>query len=189
MKLYVIRHGQSETNVKKCFTGWAQVNLTEQGVWDAERVRPILANIPFDKVFSSDLNRAMRTAEIALPGCAYETTPLLREVGMGSLEWQPIMDMQADMKEKNTAQLGYGMYGGESREEFAARVAEFRKMVQTLDCENVAVFSHWGWLMEMLTQVLEVRIPSGNITGKNCMVGVFEYENAHWKLHSWINTQ
>ena len=187
MKLYVIRHGQSETNIKKCFTGWAQVNLTENGIQQAESIRPVLENISFDRVFSSDLHRAMKTAETALPGCKYETTPLLREVGMGSLEMQPIADVQADMKEKNTAQLGYGMYGGESREEFAVRVAEFRKMVESLDCENVAAFSHWGWLMELLTQVLEVKIPSGNITGKNCMVAIFEYENAHWKLHSWIN--
>ena len=31
MKLYLIRHGQSETNLRRCFTGWAQVKLTEQG--------------------------------------------------------------------------------------------------------------------------------------------------------------
>jgi hypothetical protein len=113
MKLYLIRHGQSETNLRKCFTGWAQVALTEQGRAGAVGVRPMLEKIKFDKIYSSDLIRAMHTAELAIPGCAYETTPLLREVGMGSLELQPIAEVEADMREKNTRQLGYAMYGGD----------------------------------------------------------------------------
>ena len=189
MKLYVIRHGQSETNLKGCFTGWAQVNLTEQGIRDAQSIRPLLKNISFDKIYASDLRRAMKTAEEAIPGCCYETTPLLREVGMGSLELQPRESVLPDMRKNNTSELGYAMYGGESREVFDQRVADFRKMVETLEYENVAVFTHWGWMMELTTQVLEVKIPGNNITGNNCVVGVFEYKNNHWKLHSWINMQ
>lgn len=187
MKLYVIRHGQSETNLRRCFTGWSQVNLTQQGIEDAKRIRPLLKDISFDKIFASDLTRAMQTAENAIPGCTYETTPLLREVGMGSLELQPREEVLPDMQAKNTAALGYAMYGGESREVFNQRVTDFLRMVETLDCKNVAVFTHWGWLMELLTQVLEVKVPGNNIVGNNCLVAVFEYENAHWKLHSWIN--
>ena len=55
MKLYLIRHGQSETNLRKCFTGWAQVDLTEQGRAGAVGVRPMLEKIKFDKIYSSDL--------------------------------------------------------------------------------------------------------------------------------------
>ena len=188
MKLYVIRHGQSETNVAGCFTGWSQVNLTQKGIDDARSVRPILEGIPFDKIYSSDLHRAMQTAENAIPGCTYETTPLLREVGMGALELQPREEVLADMRRNNTAELGYAMYGGESRETFDQRVADFRHMVEGLDCENVAAFTHWGWVMELLTQILEVKIPGNNIVGNNCLVAVFEYKNDHWKLHSWINS-
>ena len=69
MKLYLIRHGESETNLAGHYTGWSQVNLTEKGVRDAEGVRPIIQNIKFDNIFSSDLILAMKTAETAIPGC------------------------------------------------------------------------------------------------------------------------
>ncbi len=42
MKLYVIRHGQSETNTTGCYTGYLQIPLTEKGIKDAEGVRPFL---------------------------------------------------------------------------------------------------------------------------------------------------
>ena len=89
MKLYLIRHGESETNLAGHYTGWSQVNLTPKGVRDAEGIRPTLEGIKFDKIFSSDLIRAMTTAETAIPGCTYETTHLLREVNVGNLALKP----------------------------------------------------------------------------------------------------
>lgn len=187
MKLYLIRHGQSETNLRKCFTGWAQVKLTEQGEADALSVRPLLEKIRFDKIYSSDLIRAMHTAELAIPGCTYETTPLLREVGMGSLELQPIADVEADMQAKNTRLLGYAMYGGESREQLLQRAADFLKLVENGGHQTVAAFSHWGFIGAVLDQVMGITIPKMRMVCKNCTVCVLEYEKEMWKLHSWIN--
>ena len=58
MKLYIVRHGESETNRKGLWTGWLDVALTDKGIADAERVRDTLRGIKFDKVYSSDLQRA-----------------------------------------------------------------------------------------------------------------------------------
>lgn len=187
MKLYLIRHGQSETNLRKCFTGWAQVDLTEQGRADAENVRSMLGGIAFDKIYASDLIRAMHTAEIALPGCEYETTPLLREVGMGSLELQPIAEVEADMLAKNTRELGYAMYGGESKEQLRQRAKDFLELVQSQNYGKVAAFSHWGFIGAVLDQVFGINLPKMKMVCKNCTVGILEYEKEQWKLHSWIN--
>ena len=91
MKLYVIRHGESETNLSGCYTGHLQVPLTEKGIKEAESVHPFLSGINFDKIYSSDLIRAKRTAEAAIPGCVYEETPLLREVDLGELSGKNII--------------------------------------------------------------------------------------------------
>lgn len=187
MKLYLIRHGQSETNLKKCFTGWAQVDLTEQGRADAVSVRPMLEKIKFDKIYSSDLIRAMHTAELAIPGCSYETTPLLREVGMGSLELQPIAEVEADMQAKNTRQLGYAMYGGESKEQLRQRAKDFLELVRCQNDQTVAAFSHWGTIGAMLDEVFGINLPKMKMVCKNCTVCILEYEKETWKLHSWIN--
>lgn len=187
MKLYLIRHGQSETNLARKFTGWSQVDLTEKGVEDAHRIRPVLENVKFDKIFSSDLVRAMQTAEAAIPGCTYEITPLLREIKMGSLEMQPIADVLPAMKEQNADAVGYAMFGGESFAEFGARVREFLDMVKTLDCENVAAFTHGGLLTTMLCIVLRTVLRQGTVCCENCTVAVLELRDDNWRLHSWIN--
>ena len=186
MKLYLIRHGQSETNLKKCFTGWSQAKLTRQGEADAVGVRPMLQKIRFDKIYSSDLIRAMRTAELAIPGCEYETTPLLREVGMGSLEWQPIAEVEADMKTKNTGELGYAMYGGESKVQLRQRAKDFLALVENSGHETVAAFSHWGFIAAVLDEVFGIILPR-RIVCKNCTIGILEYDQGQWKLYSWIN--
>lgn len=187
MRLYLIRHGQSETNLRKCFTGWSQVDLTEQGRAGAVGVRPMLQKIKFDKIYSSDLIRAMHTAELAIPGCEYETTPLLREVGMGSLELQPIAEVEADMLAKNTRELGYAMYGGESKAQLRQRAKDFLEMVQKQEYQTVAAFSHWGYIGAVLDQVFGITLPKMKMVCKNCTVCILEYEKETWKFHSWIN--
>ena len=77
MKLYLIRHGESEGNLLGVFSGWLQHNLTEKGREDACKAGRIIKKVKFDKVYSSDLNRAIETAKIALPDYECEPTPLM----------------------------------------------------------------------------------------------------------------
>ena len=74
MRVYVIRHGESETNYNKQWTGWSDVHLTDKGKEDAKKARDFLKHIPFDKIFASDLIRAVETAKIVLPDYSYETS-------------------------------------------------------------------------------------------------------------------
>ena len=57
MRLYVIRHGESENNLKKCWTGWYDAPLTEKGRQDARKAGTFLQGITFDKIYASDLSR------------------------------------------------------------------------------------------------------------------------------------
>ena len=187
MKVYVIRHGQSETNVHHKWTGWADVNLTEKGRNDAKRAGEILKDIHFDKVFASDLSRAIDTAKNALPGCNPETSPLLREVNVGTLAGNP-MNCITNEQRSQIAQNGYVAFDGESYEDFYVRINEFKAFLEKLDYENVAVFSHAGWLKAMLDTVVGAKLPRKNIICDNCTVAIYEYDNTNgWRLHSWIN--
>ena len=66
--LALVRHGQSDWNLKNLFTGWTDVDLTEQGRAEAAEAGRLLAaeGIEFDQVFTSVLVRAIRTANLAL---------------------------------------------------------------------------------------------------------------------------
>ena len=67
-KLILLRHGQSQWNLENRFTGWKNVPLTEKGEAEAKKAGELIKkhNISIDKVFSSVLERANRTAEIAI---------------------------------------------------------------------------------------------------------------------------
>ncbi len=186
MKVYFVRHGESETNCLKCWSGWLDVSLTDKGREDAEKAKTILENVKFDKVFSSDLKRAKQTAEIILPGVSYSTTELIREISVGSLSGTPSENIPLEERLQLYAG-GYSRYGGESVAELHDRIGKFMKQLEELDCENVAVFAHKGCLTGALKLVLERDIPRDNICCNNCTVAIFEYTDKAWKLYSWIN--
>jgi len=64
--LILLRHGQSIWNLENKFTGWVDVDLSEQGENEARSSGKLLSELPIDVVFTSVLKRAKRTASIAL---------------------------------------------------------------------------------------------------------------------------
>ena len=66
--LVLVRHGQSDWNLKNLFTGWRDVDLTDKGVSEArEAGRKLKAQgIKFDVAFTSALKRAQRTLDLML---------------------------------------------------------------------------------------------------------------------------
>ncbi|MBQ9014347.1 MAG: histidine phosphatase family protein [Bacilli bacterium] len=66
--LYVVRHGKTDSNENGRYGGRIDVNLNEEGIRQAEEVALKLKDIKFEKVFSSPLSRAYKTAEIICKG-------------------------------------------------------------------------------------------------------------------------
>ncbi|HSD98215.1 MAG TPA: histidine phosphatase family protein [Patescibacteria group bacterium] len=82
---YIVRHGQSEGNVKQVISGQKETNLSELGRKQAQERAKDLFNVHFDAVFSSDLARTVETARIILleRKIAINTTKALRERSYG----------------------------------------------------------------------------------------------------------
>ena len=186
MRVWLIRHGESETNRDGLWTGWLDIALSERGREDAEKAGELLSKTKFDKIYSSDLLRAKTTAEIAIPNCEYETDPALREINVGNISgkpWGVVMDEQNRPMNRD----GYKIFGGESNDEFRTRVSGFMNKLEKMEYENVAIFSHGGWLRTALSIVLDAKLAGDRICCGNCTVAVFEYNGSLWKLSSWIN--
>ena len=186
MRIYVIRHGESETNLSKKWTGWLDVHLTDQGKKDAQKAGTVLKHVLFDKIYTSDLSRAIETAQIAIPDCRYETSPLLREINVGSLANKPASILTHEQR-VYTSKNGYAAFDGETKAEFQDRICRFMKELEELDYETIAVFSHGGFLRTMLDTVLSTQLPGEKICCNNCAIAIFESANKNWRLHSWIN--
>ncbi len=186
MKLYVIRHGESLYNALKKWSGWKDVPLTEKGYEDARKAGDILKGISFDKIYSSDLCRAVETAKSAIPGCEPIQTSLLREINLGDLTDKPhsILSKEESLR---GAKIGYGEWGGETSEEFAARAEAFLQKMEREETGTVAAFAHGGMLRRMLSLVFGMQIPSASLMCKNCTIAIFEITPEKRSLHSWIN--
>jgi len=80
-KLMLVRHGQSDWNLKNLFTGWTDVDLTEIGVQEAVDAGKLLAGLDykFDIAYTSVLKRAIRTLWIMLDGMDRMWMPVVRD--------------------------------------------------------------------------------------------------------------
>ena len=103
--LVLLRHGQSEWNLKNLFTGWVDVDLTDQGRDEARRGGRDLAarEVRPDVVHTSVQVRAIRTAELALDECERKWIPVRRSWRLNERHYG---DLQGKDKRETTAQFG-----------------------------------------------------------------------------------
>ncbi len=190
MKLYFLRHGQSEDNCTGVFCGWSTCNLTETGRAQAALAAPLLQDIPFEKVYSSDLPRAMQTIHIAYPFMEPETSPLLREINVGALKGLTPAICEATWGRRfieARALQDYTSFGGESYAQLGQRMERFLEQVAQQHTGNILVASHQHAIATVLNMLY------GNMTEEmswmsNCGISVFEYRNGKWKLLQWNMT-
>jgi len=97
--IFLVRHGETVDNARQIMQGQTQGELNQRGREQAEQVAQRLASEPLDAVVSSDLRRAIQTAEIiARPhGLTVSTTPLLRERDWGSFTGRFIPDLRGEV--------------------------------------------------------------------------------------------
>lgn len=192
MKLYMIRHGQSEANIGRMQAGQADSKLTEQGIRDAYGAKELLKAFTFDKVYSSDLSRAKITQEIAYPCENVIVTKMIREINVGKvLEHRTFVDCEKEYGKayiQNRADYNFVPYGGENYEMLEKRAIEFLDIVKNAGGESVAAFSHGGFINAMLGCVLGCKVTNGKALSDNCGVSIFEYKEGKWSLRKWNTT-
>ena len=187
MKLFMVRHGQTTGNVDGLIYGQVDYPLTQKGREQAAAIRPVLDKFNFDRVYSSDLSRAIETQQIAIPHVVGIRTPLLREFDVGNLTNVPYAEAEA----KYAPQLedartnGYDWFEGESYDQILGRLRRFLDLLEADPCENVVAFTHNGMLGFMLQLVLGVKFSRTAVKSANCAVQVFEFDGKQWKLLAW----
>ena len=192
MRIYVIRHGQSEANLRNVHAGWAQVSLTEKGTAQAISVGERIRDLHFDQVIVSDLIRAQQTAQLALPGREYKTDMRIREISVGDLALRPVAECERELGEtylRNRARHDFTPYGGENPDQMQSRVSAFMDELTTEpEDAQIAVFCHEGVIYCMLCHVLGVRPAQMSAFADNCSISVFTYRNGYWILNKWNET-
>lgn len=187
MILFVVRHGQTTANVDKIYSGHSDVQLTEEGRAQAAALVPILENMTFDRVYSSDLSRAIDTQRLALPGREGIRTPLLREIDVGraaGYPWGQVPDAPKDWNSKTEADP-FARVGGESYAQLDARVGSFLKMLEADPCDRAVAFVHNGVIGAVMRNILGPGIVKGALYSENCAIHAFSFEDGKWRLLAW----
>jgi alpha-ribazole phosphatase len=158
-----VRHGITEFNSTRRFAGYSDVEMSAVGLRQVGKLRDRLAGEKIDVVYSSDLKRAMVTAEVICSGRQVDivTCPELREVNYGEVEGLTYPEIRqrypevAELVANFTLRLNFP--GGESFEEFIERVSKFAdRLNRHAPSETVLVVSHSGPLRTLVCALMGI---------------------------------
>lgn len=125
MKLFIVRHGQTEDNAARIFSGNRDTNLSAQGHEEARLLGERLRSYTFDFAFVSDLKRAVSTMNYILSDKHYSLSPLLRERHFGTYEGKPVETLFHDLEASSLPREEFKPDGGESIPEVEQRLQRF----------------------------------------------------------------
>ena len=165
---YFVRHGQSEGNAARVFTGQTDSPLTELGRRQAAVVADELTNVKFDRVVSSDLSRSRDTAEVIAKrrGLAVEVVPELREINVGDRTGKTFDEARGLPSWSDDGFVSWP--GGESLDQVLARtLGAIDRLTRESPGKTILIVGHGGVNRILMSHFLGIlpkldRTPGGN---------------------------
>ena len=194
-RIILLRHGQTDYNIDGRMQGHIDSNLTAEGHDQAAAAAPVLAELAPDRVISSDLRRAVDTAEVVAAACGLPVKfdARLRETHLGHWQGRTVAEIDRDYPgaiAEWRSDPAWAPPGGESR---IAVVARSRPVVDELEAEfadarseTVLLVAHGGMIAGLVTGLMELphsTWPSFGGLG-NCRWAVLARRDDHprWRL-------
>ena len=202
MKFYFIRHGKTLWNLEGRFQGASGDSpLLEKSIETLKQLGQYLQEIPFDVIYSSDLPRAVTSAQIIQSqlkvSCPLRETSLLREWQLGKLEGAKFATLESIYPEQlkafrtNLAKFDSTMFGAESVYQTTQRTINFVKSLQDQDFEHVLIVGHGANLTASIRTLLGYDTPLLRKDGglANASVTIVETEDfKNFNLLVWNDT-
>jgi 2,3-bisphosphoglycerate-dependent phosphoglycerate mutase len=171
--LVLVRHGQSEWNLKNLFTGWKDVGLTEQGVAEARAAGRKLKGqgLGFDVAYTSVLRRAQRTLDLMLEEMGQTGIPVIKDQALNERDYGDLVGLNKDDARKKWGEEQVHIWrrsydvpppGGESLKDTVARALPYFVqdiLPRVLRGERVLISAH-GNSLRALIMVLERLTPA-----------------------------
>jgi len=202
MKLYFVRHGRTVWNQEGRFQGaGGDSPLLPESIDTLKQLGKYLKEIPFEKIYSSDLPRAVRSAEIIQSQlqtpCPLECVPNLREWQLGKLEGLKIATLEAIYPQQikafrsNLAKFDTQMFGAESLYSTTQRTIQFIKSLKDSPSERILIVGHGATLTASLRTLLGYKEPllrkdSGLANASLTILETHDFET--FTLDTWNDT-
>ena len=162
-RLFLVRHGENEQGGSGRYWGHTDVPLSPAGFKQAEALRDRLGKEEIHGIYSSDLQRALSTAEVVASAHSVEVVPCsaLREINFG--EWEGMTFEEIEKRFPKAAchwtgrEVERGFPGGERLRDLTRRTGDFLGQLRKHPPEQtVLVVAHSGPLRVMLCRLLRV---------------------------------
>jgi len=166
--LALVRHGQSEWNLKNLFTGWKDPDLTEKGVEEAKRAGKLLAahGLKFDVAFTSALIRAQHSCQLILDEVGQPSLETLRDQALNERDYGELSGLNKDDARKRWGEDQVHIWrrsydieppGGESLKDTGARVWPYylREILPRVMRGNIVLVAAHGNSLRSLVMVLD----------------------------------
>src|SRR5699024_2883573 len=196
-KIYLTRHGESKWNVLKKVQGQQNIDLTQKGIKQAEKLAKRLNNQEIDAIYSSDLSRAYETAKIVGAENKINIVKLkeLREIKFGPREGLDIEEIINNYCEEHKLWLKtphkLKLEKVETIEELKERAKKALDIIlSNKELENVLIVSHGAFLKAILLVLLDLDISSfSRFSLNNVSLSIVEFRqyNNILKLFNDIN--
>ena len=181
--LVLVRHGESEWNLKNLFTGWRDVDLTEKGIREARAAGRKLSGqgLRFDVGFTSALVRAQHSLDLMLEELGQTNIPVFKDQALNERDYGDLVGLNKDdarvkwgAEQVHLWRRSYDIAppGGESLKDTAARVLPYYiqdMLPRVLRGDNVLVSAH-GNSLRALVMVLE-RLSPKEIVAREIATG------------------
>ena len=202
MKLYFVRHGRTVWNLEGRFQGaGGDSPLLPESIETLKELGQYLKDVSFDKIYSSDLTRAVKSAQIIQSqlknSCPLEEIPSLREWQLGKLEGAKFATLEAIYPEQlkafrsNLAKFDSTMFGAESVYQTTHRTIQFIKSLESKPFEHVMIVGHGANLTASIRTLLGYDTPLLRKNGglANASVTIVETEDfKNFNLLEWNDT-
>lgn len=184
MKLYLIRHGQTEWNITGRIQGKTDTALNETGIYQAELLSQAMAGHSIEAVYASPLRRAYDTACVVAAKKGLKVTPIeeLREVDFGlweGLTWNEINERYpADFAAWDASPVRNTPTGGEKKESSRGRCRAAMEHILGSAEGDVAIVAHGGILVFVADYLLRAQKDRNEIIVRNASITTIEYDKA-----------
>jgi len=182
--LVLVRHGESEWNLKNLFTGWKDIDLTANGIAEARAAGRKLKHqgIRFDVAFTSALIRAQRSLDLILEEMGQSNIPVFKDQALNERDYGNLSGLNKDdarakwgAEQVHLWRRSYDVAppGGESLKDTAARVLPYyiqEILPRVMRGERVLVSAH-GNSLRALVMVLD-RLSTTEIVKREIGTGV-----------------
>jgi broad specificity phosphatase PhoE len=179
MKIYLIRHGQTDWNLQGRFQGREDIELNQNGINQARKCGEAIKGEKFTAVITSPLSRARKTAEI-IAECVSVDQVILEE-GIIERDFSKVSGMTP--KEREAFYASGEEDDKEPWENLCSRMIScIKRYAEKYSDQNIIMISHGASINSVLSVLSAGKTGTGKIFLKNACINILNYENGKLSL-------